>query len=79
MRENPVIEASAWLDSDGSMTTIDREMGGYTMRRARRYALVGMLAALPLAASACRIPLGNGCDLLIAEPGTQIGVSCNVL
>ncbi len=79
MGENPLIVTTTWLDSDGSMITIGREMGGYTMRRARRYALVGMLAALPLAASACRIPLGNGCDLLIAEPGTQIGVSCNVL
>ena len=47
------------------------------MRRARRYALVGMLAALPLAASACRIPVGNGCELLLFEPGAQLGVVCN--
>jgi len=47
------------------------------MTRARRYALIAMLAALPIAASACRIPVGNGCDLLIAEPGAQVGVVCN--
>jgi hypothetical protein len=48
------------------------------MTRARRYALVAMLAVLPIAASACRIPLGSGCDLLIGEPGAQVGVACTL-
>ena len=41
--------------------------------------LVGMIAAIPLATSACRIDVGNGCQLLIAEPGAQAGVICNLI
>lgn len=39
--------------------------------------LGGMLIAMPLAASSCVIPIGNGCNLLILEPGAQFGVVCN--
>ena len=47
------------------------------MRRARRYLLATVMLAIPLATASCRIPLGNGCDLLIAEPGASVGVACN--
>jgi hypothetical protein len=47
--------------------------------RIRRWALAGMFIGLPLATSACQIPLGNGCTALVAEPGVQFGVVCNVL
>jgi len=47
------------------------------MHRVRRYALTAVLVALPFAAGACRISLGNGCDLLVGEPGAQVGVACN--
>ncbi len=38
---------------------------------------MGLLALTPLAATACQIDLGNGCTLLVAEPGANIGVVCN--
>lgn len=47
------------------------------MSRVRKVALTAMLVVLPLAAGACKIPLGNGCNLLVGEPGAQVGVSCN--
>ena len=47
------------------------------MRKIRRMAVVGMMVSLPILASACRVPIGNGCDLLIAEPGANIGFVCN--
>lgn len=47
-------------------------------RRTKNLVLGAMLIAMPLATSACVIPLGNGCDLLIGEPGTDLGVSCNL-
>jgi hypothetical protein len=43
----------------------------------RQMLLGGMLLAMPLAASGCVIPIGNGCNLLLFEPGVQIGVVCN--
>ena len=49
------------------------------MTRTRRMLLaVFMLVALPIIASSCIIPLGNGCSLLIAEPGIDAGVACNL-
>lgn len=50
---------------------------GTLMRRARRYLLATFVIAASLGAASCRIPLGNGCDILIAEPGVQAGVACN--
>lgn len=39
---------------------------------------MAMMLVLPVAASSCKIPLGTaGCNILILEPGTQLGVSCN--
>jgi hypothetical protein len=49
------------------------------MTKLKRWVLVGVIAAMPLAASACRINVGSGCTLLIAEPGVQVGVLCNPL
>jgi hypothetical protein len=49
------------------------------MRKLRRWLLVGLILTIPLAASACRIDIGNGCQLLIGEPGpTSAGVICNL-
>ena len=48
------------------------------MKKFKRLMLVGMIAAIPLATSACRIDVGNGCQLIIAEPGAQAGVVCNI-
>ena len=42
-----------------------------------RLMMVGAIALLPLAATACRIDIGNGCTLLVAEPGANVGVVCN--
>jgi hypothetical protein len=47
------------------------------MTKRTKLAFVGIVMALPLLAGACRIPLGNGCDLLLAEPGANVGVVCN--
>ena len=47
------------------------------MKKFKRWAVVGMIAAIPLATSACRIPVGGGCELLLLEPGAQAGVVCN--
>ena len=47
------------------------------MSKRARIALVSLVAAVPLFAGACKIDLGSGCQLLIAEPGAQIGVVCN--
>lgn len=50
------------------------------MTRARRTGLTILMAlGLTLATAGCRIPLGNGCEALILEPGTQFGVSCNLI
>lgn len=46
-------------------------------KRSVRLLAVGILAALPIVASACRIDVGNGCEVLIAEPGANIGFVCN--
>jgi hypothetical protein len=45
-------------------------------RRVRMLA-IGVVALTPFLASACRIDIGNGCELLIAEPGANVGVVCN--
>jgi len=47
------------------------------MSKRARIALVSLVAAVPLLAGACRINLGNGCELLVAEPGANVGVVCN--
>jgi hypothetical protein len=47
------------------------------MSKRVRLLMVGAIALLPLAATACRIDVGNGCTLLVAEPGANIGVVCN--
>ncbi|MGI9579171.1 MAG: hypothetical protein ACR2OH_13300 [Microthrixaceae bacterium] len=47
------------------------------MSKRARIALVSLVAAVPLLAGACRIDLGNGCELLVAEPGANVGVVCN--
>jgi len=50
------------------------------MTRARRTGLtILMFLGLTLATAGCRIPLGNGCEALVFEPGTQFGVSCNLV
>lgn len=46
-------------------------------KRTVRILAMGLLALTPLAASACTFDLGNGCTLLVAEPGANIGVVCN--
>lgn len=48
------------------------------MSRTRKAVLTAMMLVLPVSAASCKIPLGfAGCNLLILEPGTQLGVSCN--
>lgn len=47
------------------------------MTRRARIFMVGVLAVLPFAASACKIDVGSGCQLLIMEPGAQFGLVCN--
>lgn len=47
------------------------------MTKRIRLLLLGAVVMTPLAASACTIPLGNGCDLVVGEPGAQVGVVCN--
>lgn len=49
------------------------------MKRKGRVLLAGFMLALPFSLGACRVDLGNGCALLLFEPGTQFGVSCNLL
>jgi hypothetical protein len=49
------------------------------MRIVKRWVLLGMIAAMPLAASACKINVGSGCTALVFEPGVQFGVVCNPL
>jgi hypothetical protein len=39
--------------------------------------MVGVIAVLPFAASACKIDVGNGCQVLIQEPGASFGLVCN--
>lgn len=51
--------------------------GEIKMSKRARIALVSLVAAVPLLAGACRINLGSGCELLVAEPGANIGVVCN--
>ncbi len=52
--------------------------GGYLMSRTRKAVLTAMMLVLPVTAASCKIPLGvGGCNLLVLEPGTQFGVSCN--
>lgn len=47
------------------------------MSKRARIILVGVVAALPFLAGACKIPVGNGCELWIQEPGVNLGVVCN--
>lgn len=48
------------------------------MSRTRKVVLMAMMLAMPVATASCKIPLGAaGCNLLILEPGTQLGVACN--
>lgn len=47
------------------------------MTKRARMALVAMIAVLPLAATACKIDVGGGCELWIQEPGVNFGVVCN--
>ncbi|MCP4435509.1 MAG: hypothetical protein GY812_08445 [Actinomycetia bacterium] len=47
------------------------------MSKRARLMMIGLVAAVPFAAGACKVDLGNGCQLLIAEPGANIGVVCN--
>jgi len=49
------------------------------MKRKGRVLLAGLMLALPFSLGACTFDLGNGCTLLLFEPGTQFGVSCNLL
>jgi len=46
-------------------------------RRRKMLLTVTMFAGLTFSASSCVIPLGNGCNLLLFEPGVQAGVACN--
>lgn len=46
-------------------------------KRSVRMLAIAALAVLPLAATACRIDVGGGCELLIGEPGANIGFVCN--
>jgi hypothetical protein len=52
--------------------------GEHLMTKFKRLMVVGMIAAIPLATSACRIDVGNGCQLLLFEPGADAGVVCDV-
>jgi hypothetical protein len=47
------------------------------MSKRARLMIVGLVAAVPFLASACKVDIGNGCQLLIAEPGAKLGVVCN--
>jgi hypothetical protein len=47
------------------------------MRKLKRWLQIGLILTIPLAASACKFDLGNGCALLIGEPGVSAGVTCN--
>ncbi|HKY16160.1 MAG TPA: hypothetical protein VJM33_14635 [Microthrixaceae bacterium] len=49
------------------------------MSKTKRLVLAGLFIGLPLATTACRIDVGNGCTALIFEPGVQFGVVCNPL
>lgn len=51
--------------------------GEIMKKRSVRMFAVAVLAVLPLAATACKIDVGNGCSILIAEPGANIGFVCN--
>lgn len=47
------------------------------MNRARRIVLASLMIALPFSLGACTFDLGNGCTLLLLEPGANLGVVCN--
>jgi hypothetical protein len=38
------------------------------MQKFKRWFLLGVVAAIPLVTTSCRIPLPNGCEYLILEP-----------
>lgn len=46
-------------------------------RSLRRLALVGLILATPVVTAGCQIPLTENCTLLLFEPSTQFGLSCN--
>ncbi len=47
------------------------------MSKRVRYMLVGVVAVLPFVAGACKVDVGGGCQLWLAEPGANVGVVCN--
>jgi hypothetical protein len=47
------------------------------MSKRARLVLVGIVAVLPFAAGACKVPVGNGCSIWLQEPGVNFGVVCN--
>lgn len=59
------------------VTSATTTKGGFMKKRSLRMFAVAVLAVLPLAATACKIDVGNGCSVLIAEPGANIGFVCN--
>lgn len=50
---------------------------GNSMNKFKRVVLVGMMATMPFALGACRIPTGIGsCSIAFLEPGINIGFVC---
>jgi hypothetical protein len=47
------------------------------MSKRARIALVSLVAAVPLLAGACKIPVANGCAIWVQEPGVNFGLVCN--
>lgn len=42
-----------------------------------RLALMALIAAVMLTASACKVKIGYGCEIWIEEPGVRLGLVCN--
>jgi hypothetical protein len=47
------------------------------MTRRARILMVGVIAVLPFAASACKVDLGGGCNLLLMEGSVKYGITCS--
>jgi hypothetical protein len=49
------------------------------MTKVKRWVLVGLIASMPLAASACTFSIGSGCTVGLLNPGAQLQLTCNPL
>jgi len=47
------------------------------MKKRTKMMMIGLIAVMPLAASACKIDIGGGCQLWLLEPGVTFGIVCN--